>query len=189
MERIGGKKTIQLDVRVLATSNRDLMKSVQDGTFREDLYYRLCVFPLECLPLRQRVQDILPLAEKMITTKAPKLGVEASCLSDAAQKALCSHPWPGNVRELENTLQRAMILQTNGVIEPEHLGLSPATTDTPKTSSPDHLEKKLAKSEAELIDEAIEKSGGSKKKAAELLGISPRTLRYKMAKIREQAVN
>lgn len=117
VERIGGKKTIALDVRVLATTNRDLSAEIKQGRFREDLYYRLSVLPLYLPPLRERKEDILPLAEQFLAIYAVNRQGVLPTLSEAAKEYLLSHPWQGNVRELENSLQRAIILQNGQVLD------------------------------------------------------------------------
>ncbi|MEY3182662.1 MAG: hypothetical protein RLZ35_647 [Pseudomonadota bacterium] len=117
VERIGGKKTIPLDVRVLATTNRDLSLEIKAGRFREDLYYRLSVLPLYLPPLRERKEDILPLAEQFLSIYAVNKQGVLPVLSDAAKEYLLSHPWQGNVRELENSLQRAVILQNGEMLD------------------------------------------------------------------------
>jgi two-component system response regulator FlrC len=123
VERIGGSKLIQLDVRVLATSNRKLLEEVKLGRFREDLFYRLNVFPLHWLPLRERICDIIPLANYLLRRYCKDTIPIIPVLSDPAKEALLHYPWPGNARELANVMQRALVLQTQGVIEIEHLQL------------------------------------------------------------------
>lgn len=183
LERLGGRRIIRLDVRVLATTNRDLRETVRRGEFREDLFYRLNVFPLHIPALAQRTQDILPLAQHFLDQHAPAAG---SLLSSAAQKKLMAHSWPGNVRELDNVIQRALILQSDRQIQAHdiYFEMPEATATEP---SADDREQKLAErlrlEEQRQIQQAISQ-GGSKKEAAALLGISPRTLRYKMARLR-----
>lgn len=123
VERIGANKLISLDVRVLATSNRKLLDEVKEGRFREDLYYRLNVFPLHWLPLRERSCDILPLANYLLRRHCQNNYPLIPTLSDEAEQALLLYSWPGNARELDNVVQRALVLQTQGVIEVEHLQL------------------------------------------------------------------
>jgi len=124
-ERVGGNRTLQVDVRVLATTNRDLMKAVENGEFREDLYYRLNVFPLAVPPLRERGDDIILLAEKFLEKFQRKHGIKPDGFSKQAITALKAHNWPGNVRELQNTIERAVILADNGkAIAPSLLGLN-----------------------------------------------------------------
>jgi transcriptional regulator with GAF, ATPase, and Fis domain len=125
-ERVGGNKTIKVDVRVVATTNRDLMKSVERGDFRQDLYYRLNVFPIHVPPLRERQGDVLLLAKTFAQKFARKHGINLRGFEDAASRSLSSHPWPGNVRELQNTIERAVILSESGSkISADSLGLMP----------------------------------------------------------------
>ncbi len=218
VERLGGRKPIALDVRIIATTNRDFHQLVMEGQFREDLYYRLNVFPLNLLPLRERVGDILPLAQRLVerysTTGQPAdvsgRGLPVQ-LTEAAKDVLVAHPWPGNVRELDNVIQRALILKTGNEIDSVDIHFeSPgyitetaiARSDVPCLSSTDEMENSesrqalLAKSELsrdllshekDLIMSALA-SRGSRKAAAEKLGISPRTLRYKLARLRDAGV-
>ena len=124
-ERVGGNKTIQVKVRVLATTNRDLMEQVKKGEFREDLYYRLNVFPIAVPPLRDRGTDILLLANSFLIRHARKHGIDEIAFSKNCEKAIESHAWPGNVRELENAVERAVILSEKGKqIEGDLLGLN-----------------------------------------------------------------
>ncbi len=135
-ERVGGNRTIQVNVRVLATTNRDLMAAVQNGSFREDLYYRLNVFPLCVPPLRERGDDILFLAESFLEKFQRKHGVKTAGFNKATVAAIKNHPWPGNVRELQNTIERAVILGEKGkVIEPALLGLPPIKKKLPSSAS------------------------------------------------------
>ncbi|MAV75721.1 MAG: sigma-54-dependent Fis family transcriptional regulator [Cellvibrionales bacterium] len=218
VERVGGRKSINLDVRIIATTNRQLQEYVSDGKFREDLFYRLSVFPLGWPPLRERRDDILPLAESILRQHAKKMGRSAVQLSATAQQALQAHVWPGNVRELDNAIQRALIMQNGNTLYPNDFLLGSQsvsaslqeknqTTDQalPSTnrstanvtvaerdqathSSMDQssdLFNNVKQHEFRLIAEALQATQGSKKLAAEKLGMSPRTLRYKMAKMRD----
>ena len=256
VERLGGRKTIKLDVRVIATSNRDMRGEVVAGKFREDLYYRLSVLPLQWAPLRDRLDDIVPLAQKILQKHAQKQNRHGVTLTASAQQALLSYSWPGNVRELDNIMQRALILQTANTINAEDLGLdagdiysqkptlveaalhyqsnqhqsnpqqpNPHATHqsslsrsfmanansvhaarnyshdlrvsnigeenislvsaTPYTPNP-ALGSDLKQREYEIIMDTLHKEGGSRKNTAERLGISARTLRYKMARLREE---
>ncbi|SMF36377.1 two-component system, response regulator FlrC [Alteromonadaceae bacterium Bs31] len=220
VERLGGRKNIVLDVRVIATSNRDMRQQVAEGKFREDLYFRLSVLPLQWAPLRDRVEDIIPLAESLLhrhATKQRRLGVE---LSPQARSTLQTYAWPGNVRELDNVMQRALILQAGAVISeqdlglvndyqssekpslmdavmqhtrdtisaiPAHLASSVEQKEEPDTSM--RLGKDLMQREFEIILQTLKQERGSKKNTAAKLGISPRTLRYKLAKFREEGFN
>lgn len=255
VERLGGRKTIKLDVRVIATSNRDMRESVVAGTFREDLYFRLSVLPLQWMPLRDRPADIIPLAEKLLAKHATKQYRRGVSLSREAKDTLLSYPWPGNVRELENVMQRALILQPGAVIHGQDLGLGMTLTQSEKplltdpsisgqqraepTATPavisnvdsahwqsggsnmgaasetlnqpmtseSSLEQDvfaaddsdsalsaddrgalgddLKQREFEIIVNTLKQERGSKKNTAERLGISPRTLRYKIARLKE----
>ena len=192
-ERVGGEKTIQVKVRVLATTNRNLMEEVEKGKFREDLYYRLNVFPIVVPPLRDRSDDILLLAETFLKRHARKHGLEKAKFSKPAVNAMRDHIWPGNVRELENAVERAVILTDQGkAIGPELLGLGGVPVTFP--SSPD---KAVASEESEPAEEiegiltmeeierehilqALKATSGNRTKAAELLAINVRTLRNKI---------
>ncbi len=194
VERIGGRHVIPLDVRVLATTNRNLKSFVADGHFREDLYYRLNVFPLHIPPLRERCADIVPLAQAILRKNAEP-GQRVPNLSRGAEEALRRHPWPGNVRELENTLQRSLILLQGDTISAEELvfeGAEPATTTIAATTkggaATAALQDDLKHREFRLIVDALEEAGGNRKLAAASLRISPRTLRYKLARMREEGL-
>ena len=186
LERVGAERCIELDVRVLATTNRDLHQCVRAGEFREDLFYRLSVFPLALPPLRDRVQDILPLARHFLAEEcAGKRALPV--ISDKATEYLKSYAWPGNVRELANLMQRALILCSSDEIRAADLRFEPGTAIAvaePPASQSEGLQEGLKSSETRMILDALKK-GGSRKRAAELLGISPRTLRYKIARLRE----
>ncbi|WP_028867450.1 sigma-54-dependent transcriptional regulator [Psychromonas arctica] len=259
VERLGSRKTIKLNIRVLATSNRDIKQAVEAGTFREDLYYRLNVFPLQWLPLKQRKGDIIPLAEHLLARHAKDQSSAIPSLSEAAKQCLFAYSWPGNVRELDNVMQRALILGNDDVIDCDALILedqqfehmqqpliskatvqdqSPAIeagdvdsrsegqlysnnrinsgfdndlhknlvsdfgnatiSSTPATiaesdgasvtEEPEALGQGLKQQEQKIILEALQTCRGKRKDVAELLGISPRTLRYKIARMKEQGI-
>ena len=190
VERLGSSRPIKLDVRILATTNRNLKAEVAAGRFREDLYYRLNVFPLALPSLRQRPGDILALAQNFIERYQGHRSVKMDAQAGAM---LLSHTWPGNVRELENVIQRALILSQgstiNGidiVFETQTETTAPTEPAAPATIVPTALENDLKSLEKEIIFDAIAKS--SRKAAAEKLGISPRTLRYKIAQFRKMGV-
>lgn len=214
VERVGGRQLIALDVRVIATSNRDLPDSVAAGQFREDLFYRIAVFPLAWLPLRERVADIVPLATRLLAVHAGKQGRKGVRLSDCAQQALLGYAWPGNVRELDNVVQRALILQTGELISADDLGLhgfaclsgstaavtAPvdakdlAVTAPPLSFLDDdeavptptaELDEDVRRHEFRLIAQALQAEQGRRERTAQRLGISARTLRYKLAQMRE----
>jgi len=194
VERLGGRKTIKLDVRVIATSNRDLKMAVKKGEFREDLYYRLNVFPLTWLPLAQRRDDILPLVMHLIERHCQKNADAIPQLTAAARSKLIAYDWPGNVRELDNVVQRALILQNGDKIDAEDLLIeqfdttiiSEADTEsTVETVQEDRLGNELKLQEHQIILDTLTACQGSRKAVAERLGISPRTLRYKIARMRD----
>ena len=193
VERLGGRELITLDVRVLATTNRNMREEVAAGRFREDLFYRLNVFPLHLAPLCQRKADILPLTNRLIQKYSPE-GSSTPHVSKQAQQALLDHPWPGNVRELDNVIQRALILLNREQIEVDDLcfeadvSAASGQTDPATTSKEEGLDGDLKSREFELILDALRVDNGSRKAAAERLGISPRTLRYKLARMREQGI-
>lgn len=197
VERLGGKKTIDLDVRIIATTNRELADYVAEGNFREDLYYRLSVFPLQWLPLRERQDDILPLARRLLAHHAGKMKRPMPQLLADAEQKLLSHPWPGNVRELDNTMQRALIVQSGPQLFANDFILTPVPKNRQlqstapvevMTVNDGELGNDLKHREVELIVKAL-KEEPSRKDAADRLGISPRTLRYKVAKLREDGID
>ncbi|MDD6177664.1 MAG: sigma-54 dependent transcriptional regulator [Ruminobacter sp.] len=240
VERIGSRKTISLDVRVIATSNRDLKVAVSEGKFREDLYYRLNVFPLKWLPLAKRKLDILPIAEYIISKLSKESKVTIKTFSDSAKKKLLAYDWPGNVRELDNVMQRAMIIAGDIITDSDLIldescsfGETPLPKDEIKVEtlkpnddsfksllddnelvsgddllldnkvdefnnritennladneneSANSLGGKLKHQEYRIILDALIECGGSRQQVAEKLGISGRTLRYKIAKMKE----
>ncbi|UVM62928.1 sigma-54-dependent response regulator transcription factor FleR [Pseudomonas sp. B21-010] len=203
VERVGARKPISLDIRVVATTNRDLAGEVAAGRFREDLYYRLSVFPLAWRPLRERTADILPLAERLLNKHVNKMKHAAARFSAQAQACLVAYPWPGNVRELDNAIQRALILQQGGLIQPEDFCLAgpvacaplPALTPAPaaapdvESDSVGALEDDLRRREFQMIIDTLRAERGRRKEAAERLGISPRTLRYKLAQMRDAGMD
>ncbi|QWL04810.1 sigma-54-dependent transcriptional regulator [Shewanella indica] len=191
VERLGGRKTIKLDVRVLATSNRDLKEMVAKGEFREDLYYRINVFPLAWPALNQRPADIIPLAKHLLARHAENAAINpVPVLSDAAVRRLLAHRWPGNVRELDNVIQRALIL-SQGQIEAGDIIIDlqdVALGETTAPEIPEALGDELKAQEHVIILETLAQCQGSRKLVAEKLGISARTLRYKMARMREMGI-
>jgi two-component system response regulator FlrC len=240
VERLGGRKTIKLDVRILATSNRDLKEAVAKHQFREDLYYRLNVFPLMWRPLCQRPGDIVVLAKHLIERHLNKSKEPIAVLSEPAEKKLLAHTWPGNVRELDNVIQRALILRHGDMIDEsaifiENLTQTPLTaalsaslvpansapesTTSAVTSSPTNdayydlqapaikataqrnqlreelpsldsgsYKDELKDKEHRIILETLNRCQGKRKDVAETLGISPRTLRYKLAQMRDLGI-
>ncbi|WP_426235111.1 sigma-54-dependent transcriptional regulator [Pseudomonas sp. TWP3-2] len=205
VERVGARKPISLDIRVVATTNRDLAGEVAAGRFREDLFYRLSVFPLAWRPLRERTADILPLAERLLAKHVNKMKHAAAKLSPEACACLTGYPWPGNVRELDNAIQRALILQQGGLIQPQDFCLAGAVTFAalPMTAAaqpvvreieiesdaPGALGDDLRRHEFQMIIDTLRAERGRRKEAAEKLGISPRTLRYKLAQMRDAGMD
>lgn len=209
LERVGGNRTIKVDVRVLATTNRHLEQSVERKEFRQDLYFRLNVVPIPVPPLRERAEDVPFLAEDFMRRYIRKHGVHVTGFSDAAKTVLKRHQWPGNVRELQNVVERAVILcGESGLLEPEHLGLTAATTiSTPKSvpaetrtdAAPPHpgaaptmagdTFHSLAELEKQHILAALEKCNGNRTHAAKILDISIRTLRNKLHEYNRTAAN
>jgi len=191
---IGSTQPIKVDVRVIACANRDLPTEVAEGRFRADLYYRLNVFPLSLKPLRERPEDIAPLAFALMLRHAPATR-PTPWLSDAALAMLKLHSWPGNVRELENVVRRALLLADGrSAIAAEHVVFdSPARLvgDCPAPALPGtgaRLSNIVQISEARAIMETLEACGGSRVAAAKRLGISERTLRYRLASFREAGI-
>ncbi|WP_024659120.1 sigma-54 dependent transcriptional regulator [Pseudomonas syringae USA007] len=212
VERVGARKPITLDIRVVATTNRDLAGEVAAGRFREDLFYRLSVFPLAWQALRQRTADILPLAERLLAKHVNKMKHAPVRLSAEAQQCLVSYPWPGNVRELDNAVQRALILQQGGVIQAQDFCLAGPVTSLPVAvpsealppqpvissaenagvggaESAGALGDDLRRREFQMIIDTLRAERGRRKEAAERLGISPRTLRYKLAQMRDAGMD
>lgn len=202
---IGSTRPIKVDIRVIACANRDLPTEVAEGRFRADLYYRLNVFPLTLRPLRERADDIAPLAFGMTLRHAPD-PARVPCLNDAALALLRLHPWPGNVRELENVMRRALLLaHGKGTITPAHIvfdsparllpfaagrGTGPGAMpgDGPESDGGRKLSSIVQNSEARAIAETLEACGGNRVRAARELGISERTLRYRLASLREAGI-
>ena len=214
-ERVGGNETIKVDVRVIAATNRDLPKRVEEGTFREDLYYRLNVFPIQLPPLRDREGDVLLLANTFLERFARKHGLKIPGFSDAVTEAMTSYRWPGNVRELQNVIERAVILAEDGrEIDGAGMGLPlpesaarietnsgaavasvvPRETYVEEVVSNEANENRndpvvpLEVVEKRHILEALEHTGGNRTRAADLLGISIRTLRNKLSQYNQDGV-
>jgi two-component system response regulator FlrC len=188
VERVGARAPVALDVRVIAATNRDLATWVREGKFREDLYYRLNVFPLEIPPLRARAADIGPLARHFLKHSEPLVGRGGFTLSGPALAELTGYTWPGNIRELGNVIQRAMILSPDTEIRPEHLMLPKAPTlamqEAPSnTKVPGDIG--LKDVERETILGTLKRMNGSRRRTAEALDMSERTLRHKLKLYRE----
>ncbi|MCQ8181593.1 sigma-54 dependent transcriptional regulator [Methylomonas sp. SURF-1] len=207
VERLGSQRKIALNVRILATTNRKLKEYVREGRFREDLYFRLSVFPLRIPALRERPADIVPMAQQLLQ-KHTAPGRPLCRFDDAALDKLRCYAWPGNVRELENVVQRALILQNNGVIGADELilddeaailpvqsaaGQTIAVESWPYDTSIDineagSLGEGVRSAEEKIILQMLRDASGSRKATAAKLGISPRTLRYKIARMKEAGV-
>ncbi|MFZ5806144.1 MAG: sigma-54-dependent transcriptional regulator [Verrucomicrobiota bacterium] len=179
-ERVGGSKTLRVDVRVFATTNRNLSEEVKSGRFREDLFYRLNVFPVQIPPLRERGGDIILLADFFIQKFSRRHGAKVQSLSSDAQDHLCRYNWPGNVRELQNVVERAVILAAQKIqLDPEDLFLPEKNTqhDAPMT---------LAEMERRAIQHALQCCNQNRTHAARMLGISLRTLRNRLREYRKE---
>jgi len=193
VERLGGRKAIPLDVRILSTTNRNIYQAVAEGQFREDQFYRLNVFPLCIPPLRDRTNDILPIAKKIL--KNHSTNTEPVHFSESANILLKTHAWPGNVRELDNVIQRALILKSGNTIKARDIHIENNNHEfqlhTPVSRQVEQPEPDLSNDlkahEQDLIISAL-KARNSRKEVAERLGISSRTLRYKLAKMRDAGV-
>ena len=204
VERLGSMRSVNCDVRIVAATNQDLQQRVKDGKFREDLYFRLAVFPIRIPPLRERQQDILPLAEHFLARYGRTMGRQGLKLSAQSNHALQGYPWPGNVRELENAMQRALLLSDGDLIEPNDIelhGSAPSSTasapvanlsagGTPLAYSSDTESttsgaQDMDSIEREHILKVLKQVGGNRKEAVNILGLSERALRYKLKAYKE----
>ena len=186
-ERVGGTKTIKVDVRVLSASNRNLKEDVASGLFREDLYYRLNVMQIDVPPLRERMEDLRLLVDHFIEKYAKDSGKKGIQLSQEAWKALYSYDWPGNIRELENVIERAVVLTSGGIIEfadlPPEISAKKEELDVGKFVPHNaKLQETLDHIEEKMIRRALEYSGNVQAQAADMLGISRHLMHYKMKK-------
>lgn len=200
VERIGAVKAIQLDLRVLSASNVDMKKAITDGRFREDLFYRLNVFPIHLPPLRERPRDIAAIAEKLLSRRCQQARVQP-ILAAPALKKLIDYPWPGNIRELDNVIQRALVMMVGDTINEQDVLIDMVQTLSTPAKMPDSSSEgqfveqdgednfDLKAREIELIMSALKRNNGHRQKTAEDLNLSPRTLRYKLAKLKEQGVD
>jgi DNA-binding NtrC family response regulator len=183
-ERLGGTRTIKVDVRLIAATNRDLREALEQGTFREDLYYRLNVVPIDIAPLRQRKEDIPDLVNLFISRFAADSGKPVESITAEVMQILVSYHWPGNVRELQNIIERACALAKGTVLKVEdiHLDVRPArSTNGINNFLPDGMT--LEQWEDEMIRESLRRANGNKSQAARLLGLSRNALRYRLSKI------
>jgi DNA-binding NtrC family response regulator len=185
-ERLGSNVTRNVDVRVIAATNVDLRAALEQGRFREDLYYRLNVIPINVPPLRERKEDIPFLARHFVTKLAPELGSRAKDISPAAVERLLEHSWPGNVRELENTIERSLVLAGGEVLQPADIRL-----ETPRHSQPMSSQQVPLLPEGEtlehweqmMIREALRRANGNKSQAARMLGLTRNALRYRLSQM------
>jgi DNA-binding NtrC family response regulator len=183
-ERLGGTKTIKVDVRLIAATNRDLRAALEQGTFREDLYYRLNVVPIDIAPLRERKEDIPDLVNLFISRFAGDSGKSIEGISPEAMQILVNYHWPGNVRELQNIVERACALAKANMLETAdiHLDVRPAKTISEAGGFlPEGMT--LEQWEDEMVQEALRRANGNKSQAARLLGLSRNALRYRLSKI------
>ena len=197
IDRVGGQRPVPVDVRIVATTNRDLAAMVTAGQFRSDLYYRLNVYPITLPPLRERGADVLPLCDRLLAEAAAEQGREVPVLSEGVREALRLHRYPGNVRELRNLLERGLVRCREGQMEPRHLGLGPVTLSVAAAPAPAaaepygdailpaHLPIDLTALEKLAIEEALRRTNGNRTHAARVLGIGLRTLRNKLRAWRE----
>jgi DNA-binding NtrC family response regulator len=183
-ERLGSNKTQHIDVRVVAATNRDLRAALEDGTFREDLYYRLNVVPIEILPLRERKEDIPYLARHFVEKLAPDTGGRVTGITDAAIDKLMGYSWPGNVRELENVIERSIVMAPGDKLDADNIRLDmnlrarqvPGEVRLPEGMSLDAYEQ-------ELIKNALKQADGNKSQAARILGLTRNALRYRLTQM------
>jgi len=182
-ERLGGTKTIKVDVRLVAATNRDLRAALEEGTFREDLYYRLNVVPIDIAPLRERKEDIPDLVNLFITRFCGDSGKTIEGITQQAMQILVNYHWPGNVRELQNIVERGCALAKGSVLRPDdiHLDTRPAKAGNGGGFLPDGMT--LEQWEDEMVQEALRRANGNKSQAARLLGLSRNALRYRLSKI------
>jgi DNA-binding NtrC family response regulator len=184
-ERLGGTKTLKVDVRLIAATNRDLRAALEQGTFREDLYYRLNVVPIDIPPLREHKDDIPELASYFLARFARENEKEVTTITQAAIKMLMDYHWPGNVRQLENTIERAVALAARPVLDAGDFYLDSANHKNSTSAEPSFLPEgmTLEQWEDEMIREALRRAGGNKSQAARLLGLSRNALRYRLARL------
>ncbi|HYA26758.1 MAG TPA: sigma-54 dependent transcriptional regulator [Thermodesulfovibrionales bacterium] len=186
IERVGGLKTIPVDVRVIAATNKDIEQMVSVGTFREDLYYRLSVFPIKIPSLRERIEDIPLLVDFFVRKYCTEMKTPVKSVSKEVLARLTDHPWKGNVRELENAMERAIILCDGETITPEHISLSPVPMKTIVEALPmdgalgDTAKEALRLAETQRIRRALQETKGNKSRAAEVLSVSYKTLLTKI---------
>jgi Nif-specific regulatory protein len=183
-ERLGGTQTLRTDTRIIAATNKDMERAVREGTFREDLYYRINVFTIVVPPLRERRADVPALAEYFLTKLSVEHQKKISRISSGALDVLAQYSWPGNVRELENVIERAVVVCDGSVIEQRHL--TPSILDTSPSDELENptLDQAVEKLERRMIQEALGREQGSIAAASRALGTTERVLRYKLQKLR-----
>jgi Nif-specific regulatory protein len=181
-ERVGGTDAVRVDVRVIAATNRNLERALSEGSFREDLYYRLNVFPIFIPPLRERRADILPLADHFVEKYAREHGKTIKRISVTAIDQLACYHWPGNVRELENTIERAVLMADGEVIHGHHLPPTLQTAEATGTTVSTSLSSAVATFERSIIEDALKSTRGNRAKASRLLGTTERVMNYKVKK-------
>jgi DNA-binding NtrC family response regulator len=187
-ERLGGTKTLKVDIRMIAATNRDLRAALEEGTFREDLYYRLNVVPIDIPPLREHKEDIPELVNHFLARFAADNEKEIEGITPAAVSVLMEYHWPGNVRQLENSVERAVALSRGRVIDVDdiHLDSTQAKGVAASSGAPDQLLPEgmtLEQWEDNMIKEALRRANGNKSQAARLLGLSRNALRYRLGKL------
>ena len=183
-ERVGGRETIKTNVRIIVATNKDLEAEIKNGLFREDLYYRINVFPIFLPPLRERKNDVMLLADHFLEKFARENGKNINRISTPAIQMLTSYHWPGNIRELENCMERSVLLCNDDVIRSEHMppSLQMAKTNDNALHEKMSLTEIIENKEREIIVEALKKNGGKQRKTAVDLGITERILGYKIKK-------
>jgi DNA-binding NtrC family response regulator len=184
-ERLGGTKTLKVDVRLIAATNRDLRAALEEGTFREDLYYRLNVVPIDIPPLRDHREDIPDLANHFLGRFSRENGKAVEGITPAAMGLLTDYHWPGNARQLENTIERAVALSSGPVIDANDIQLDTAPSKGHTAASTQFLPEgmTLEQWEDNMIREALRRANGNKSQAARLLGLSRNALRYRLSKL------
>jgi transcriptional regulator with PAS, ATPase and Fis domain len=194
LEHLGGTETIKVDVRIICATNKNLEDLVKQGKFRDDLYYRISVFPIVLSPLRERKEDIIPLTKHFLKKFSVRMGKPLISLGKEVEKLLVMHKWEGNVRELQNVIERAVILCKGDVITAEHLPVSVVKESKPVVRDIERIPDKpvqfdippdgvsLDALEKQLVTQALEKSKNNKTKAAKLLGLTRGTFRYRLQK-------
>jgi DNA-binding NtrC family response regulator len=184
-ERLGSNVTRHIDVRLVAATNQDLRAALEQGTFREDLYYRLNVVPINIPPLRERKQDIPFLANHFVRKLAPDTGCRVESITDAAMERLIAYHWPGNVRELENVIERSLVMANDTQLDAADIKLESAPRARQQSGDPHFLPEGLTldQYEQEIIREALKRADGNKSQAARLLGLTRNALRYRLTQM------